>query len=521
MIRSLFSATACLLLPLSEAVHLQLTNSAAVSAGQPVLPSFVSYSIEFSSFPDFAGNLSSPNTFSNNLLENIKALTGTKPLIRVGGNTQDYALFDPNLMVATNGTYTSASQDYPTILYIGKAYFESYRTWPGTQFIHGFNLAANGTIGYNNLVATVPLACQALRNGSLAYWELGNEPDLYKTSAQGIKRPSTWTEPDYVSEWLNKTHIIQQLVTTTCPEETYGYYAPSFAGTKNSLDPIRTWNAGLDTDNDIRLISSHNYIGGATQPGVTLQKTLMNHTSTVNSIASQLNESNLLSSYNLPFILGETNSLYNEGAPGLSNSFGAALWGVDFNLWCASQSIRRVHMHQGTNYRYASWQPIQTSKATKGTKAPYYGNIAVAAMLGDLTTANTSIVNLPLANELQAAYAAYSNGALVRLAVINMVQYNYTTTTPTRPPRPSTTYTFQLPEYFGTNVTIQRLLANGSDAITGITWDGTSYNYELNEGKPVVLKNVTRGETAQVASNGNVTVVVPDSSAAIIRLGGY
>src|SRR5882757_2924750 len=102
------------------------------------------------------------------------------------------------------------------------------------------------------------------------------------------------------------------------------------------------------------------YIGGATQPGVTLQGTLMNHTSIVLSVAKHLNESNLLASAGLPYILGETNSLYNEGAPGLSNSFGAALWGVDFNLYCAATGIRRVHMHQGTNYRYASWQPIQT-----------------------------------------------------------------------------------------------------------------------------------------------------------------
>jgi hypothetical protein len=95
----------------------------------------------------------------------------------------------------------------------------------------------------------------------------------------------------------------------------------------------------------------------------------MNHTSTVISVNKHLNESSLLAYTGRRYILGETNSLYHQGAPGLSNSFGAALWGVDFNLYCAATGIARVHMHQGTNYRYQSWQPIETDLASKGTKA--------------------------------------------------------------------------------------------------------------------------------------------------------
>jgi hypothetical protein len=52
-----------------------------------------------------------------------------------------------------------------------------------------------------------------------------------------------------------------------------------------------------------------------------------------------------------PLIFGETNSLYDQGRPGLSNTFGAALWGIDFNLYSASVGFKRVHMHMGTNYR--------------------------------------------------------------------------------------------------------------------------------------------------------------------------
>lgn len=46
-----------------------------LDAGIP-LEHFVSYSIEFSSSPDFAGNLSSPNTFSNNPSQQHTRLCG-------------------------------------------------------------------------------------------------------------------------------------------------------------------------------------------------------------------------------------------------------------------------------------------------------------------------------------------------------------------------------------------------------------------------------------------------------------
>lgn len=327
-----------------------------------------------------------------------------------------------------------------------------------------------------------------------------------------------------MEEWLNKTDLIRSLVQQNCPEViqegTFNFYAPSFAGTSNSLNMIKTWQAGLNSDNEVGFIDSHNYIGGATQPGVTLQGTLMNHTSTVLSVNKHLNETAYLRNYTqLPYILGETNSLYNEGAPGLSNSFGAALWGVDFNLYCAATGISRVHMHQGTNYRYASWQPVDTVNATMGTKAPYYGNIMVATMLGNLRRGNVSIADLELDSIYDSAYAAYVNGQLLRLAVIQMREYNYTENSAGS--RPNETFQFQLPTNSHVRrISVQRLMANGSDAITGITFDGRSYNYELNQGLPVLLDNVTdtsRTELLGIGSDGILSIDVPWSSAAIIN----
>ena len=155
----------------------------------------------------------------------------------------------------------SRSLDYPTILSFGKSFFESYSTWPNTRYIHGFNLAKNGSAARQSLLETVPLVCQALANDRLLYWELGNEPDLYKTSAQGATRPLGWNEQDYVQDWLNGTRAIRHTMAQACPNMTteaeYKYVAPSFAGTSNNLDPIVAWRDGLDIDKDIALISSH------------------------------------------------------------------------------------------------------------------------------------------------------------------------------------------------------------------------------------------------------------------------
>src|SRR3954452_23154286 len=98
------------------------------------------------------------------------------PVIRVGGNSQDRAIYDPTL---TTATATSCSADPKAILCISDAFFESYRTFPNTYYLHGFNLAANNVSGYNTVQQTAPLACKAI-GSQLLMWEYGNEPDLYR-----------------------------------------------------------------------------------------------------------------------------------------------------------------------------------------------------------------------------------------------------------------------------------------------------------------------------------------------------
>lgn len=262
----------------------------------------------------------------------------------------------------------------------------------------------------------------------------------------------------------------------------------------------------------------------------------MNHTVTRRSVDAHVIEYNKIRAMDpavSPLVFGEANSLYNQGRPGLSNTFGAALWGIDFNMYSASVGFKRVHMHQGTNYRYAAWQPISTANATIGTKAPYYGSIFVAAALGNLISRPARVTTLSPAAEggitssspHESVYMTYTHQGtrLARIAVLNMRSYNTTVAghgleqLPEVPPRPERKYTFMLENHEpGLPVPIRRLLANGSDAITGITYDGWSYNWELARGRPVRLANVTAGETAVVDDAGRVVITVPDSSAVLL-----
>jgi hypothetical protein len=108
------------------------------------------------------------------------------------------------------------------------------------------------------------LACRALGTDKLLWWEYGNEPDLYSTSAQGPVRPPSWNESTYVSQWFNGTNAIKATLSQACPsmisQHKYGYYAPSFAGTSNHLKPVTAWQAGLDVSHDIKIYSIHKYL---------------------------------------------------------------------------------------------------------------------------------------------------------------------------------------------------------------------------------------------------------------------
>ena len=203
----------------------------------------------------FLGNLSSPNTFSDNLLNNIGNISGTKPYIRVGGNSADLAIYVDSLPTAVTAE-SEHDGSLPRDIKIGPSFFDGYSSWPDTKFIHGLNLknATISAIGWQSLLDVVSVACKALGDGKLLLWEYGNEPDLYP------RLPSQWNDTTYVRDWQNGTAAIQDTLGNICPEmasgNAYGYVGPSLFET-STLPPVGLFQDGLNDNGLIKQYTMH------------------------------------------------------------------------------------------------------------------------------------------------------------------------------------------------------------------------------------------------------------------------
>lgn len=71
------------------------------------------------------------------------------------------------------------------------------------------------------------------------------------------------------------------------------------------------------------------------------------HTSATDNMAAYISSTQLAQQKNKPFIMFETNTASCGGFPGLSDSFGAALWGVDWAMYMAAVNFTGALFHVG------------------------------------------------------------------------------------------------------------------------------------------------------------------------------
>ncbi|KAH8127697.1 hypothetical protein LI328DRAFT_164691 [Trichoderma asperelloides] len=464
----------------SETVHLDIARSAPASSSPPISLDFQSFSIEFAFLVDFQGNISHPNKFTDNLLANLRAFNGDVPqILRIGGNTQDHVTYFPDQQEQiVNFWDPSYNSDQPRNTSIGPTFWEAFTAIEGTKYIFGLNFYKNDSTFLDNLRGEVAQSLLQIRPERLHLFEIGNENDYGALSGF---QPPTWTQEDWVNEWVYRSQNIQT------PAKSLRFYAPStccynITTPYSFFSPWTIWNNTFDYDRDgwISEVSQHG------QDTNNIAGTLMNHTSVVINGTVHQSLYNLNHGAGRIYTLGETNSVSGQGAVGVSNVFGSALFILDYELYYASFGVNRMHLHQGTAYRYGAWMPISQNGTGPSTNPPYYGHVIVSKFIG--SNPNTRINNIDLNSDFYSAYAAYEEGRLARVVLLNLHEWNPPSNSQAEAEAeaaPSTAITLSTGRSGIKYATVELMTAPGALSETNITVAGISYDYDLAEGKPV------------------------------------
>ncbi len=315
---------------------------------------------------------------------------GSAGVIRIGGNTSDCSLFEPE----------AAAVSAPKGTVVNRANLRELGTFldaTGWKLIWSLNLGG----GTEQQAVEEAQAVLAASQDKLLAFEIGNEPDLFGRGT--AHRPKSYSYEDYLKEYRRyKTAIRAKLPN-----------AP-FAGpdAANATDWVTRFAA--DEGNDLKLLT-HHYYRECANPTSSLEKLLHPDPKLVPEL-QKLKAASMSS--HVPYRICETNSFCGGGKPGVSDTFGSALWVLDYMLALASADAAGVNIETGVNQLgFISWySPIGDDEhGTYSAWPEYYGMLAFAqAQHGKRVAINYNPAGLNLT-----AYAVLNGRNRLSVVVIN------------------------------------------------------------------------------------------------------
>ncbi|KAF4550101.1 Glycosyl hydrolase family 79 C-terminal beta domain-containing protein 1 [Elsinoe fawcettii] len=490
-------------------------------------PSYAGFGIEPSNLFSFTG-YDKPNKLSFNLIDTLTNYTGAPPHLRLGGNTQDYMVFDEGQQQYTwiNNPNATGQGNFATdSMLIGPKFFEVVNRFPyGTPVTWGLNLAYTNPDYQNRIVQMAQQAVDNLPNIKLVSFEIGNEPDLYL--GNGF-RTGSWGGQVYAQQWTNRAQVIYDRVLKPL-NITPNFFEPGTTantiGTSFQIKDMLELGIGANANNtDGRtstFISSWNqhdyyYFIGVTKTPLTLEEfmTLQTTNTQFRAWEEQIEQSN---DTPYPYALREMCSVGPIGMEGVTNTFGAALWTLNFFLYTATLNITSVQMHMTDNSNASAWQPLEMYGRQPFVRPLYYGYAAFAQILGP--TCTTQIAPLDLGPQPQSyngmikTYSIYQSGNLSTIVIINARMANVS-----EPTKDSLSVTLTLPTSLaGQDLHLAYLSAPGADATSGTVWNGISYE-RSGDGTPETIDTTDR--TVRIGPDGTATLQVRDSEALAARIG--
>ncbi|KAL9115165.1 MAG: hypothetical protein Q9227_000959 [Pyrenula ochraceoflavens] len=512
-----------------NSISLSPSSSPPKDASNVLDRSFAGFGIEPSNLYSFTGG-TEQNDLSVNLLQNLADNTGAPPAIRLGGNTGDYFIWDNDYndySVGNNPRATGSGAIKSDSMIIGPSFFKVLDRFPkDTPVIFGLNLAYDESDWPKQIAATANAARMGMKNVNLVAYEVGNEPDLYDSTS--AFRTGPWSGQVYTQQWLDRTQAVYSQVLKPNGIQSDFFEPANTASTipyptfqiDNLVSAGITRNANGSSKPYIAAWNQHDYYYYIDVSTYELTMELFTDLSTTyNQFESWTEQIKQASDSGLDYYLREMASVGPIGMAGITDTFAASLWTLNFFLYAAVLNIKGVNMHMTDNSNASAWLPIPMYNQDPHVLPSYYAFAAMTSLIGkgcSTRVANLTLTDTPdgYANRI-ATYAIYQDDSLTAVTVINT---KLTSTSSSSSSAQSLSVSLQLDSSLaGKDLHISRLTADSADATSGTTFSGISYE-SSNDGKPT--KDADHApETVKIDSSGKATFNVRDTEAVIASIG--
>src|SRR5262245_26537302 len=402
-------------------------------AGRPIAPDFVGLSYESAILA--AGDYFTPDNAS--VLGLIRGL-GANGVLRIGGNTSERTVW--------RGEGAPAAPAAPGSFVITPASIDRLAATLrilGWKLVYGLNLA-RGTP--EEAAAEAAYVARAVGADLIAF-QIGNEPD-------GFGRWTAVRPPSYdVAAYLNEWHPFYAAVRARLPDARFA--GPDVAG---ATDWVGAFAAARPEG--LVLLTRHYYADGPSgAPHVSLEKLLRSG----GQIAPVLDElARTGRAFNLPWRIIEANSIYDEGQGGVSDTLGAALWGLELMFQAAAAGAAGVNFHAGVHNRRQADDKAYTPIA-RGDAGRYHARPLYHGMLMFERAARGALIPVRLATDMR-ALAAFAVRALDGNLRVCLINKNFARGANVR---------IDAGRSFAA-ASVMRLVGPSVDAISGITLGGPS-----------------------------------------------
>lgn len=408
-----------------------------------------------------AGFFSPANAQMVRLYRNL----GPHGLIRIGGNVSDHTRYEPD------GVAVARTERDITV--INRASLEAlgeFARATGWKVMWGLNLKT----GTPRQTADEADAVAAALGPQLQSFEIGNEVDLMPRYSHGYAA----YQADYAR--------FKSAIRARLPRAAFS--GPDSAGNWSFVEQFVAGEAA-----DMSLVTHHYYRGGAGDPRSTLSLLLARDVRFDERLAKL---QSLSAGHGLRYRINEVNSFFGGGKAGVSDTFGSALWCLDFMFDVAAHCGAGVNMETDVNQLgfISHYSPIVHDAAGACSPRPEYYAMLAFAMAGRGTMLKTSVqaggMNLT-------AYATRHKTGEIWVTVINKDAIADANAGISLPPGIE-------------NAAAYRLNAPAIDAKSGVSLGGAAVAADGTWPRPAAGAVEIRGGAARIS--------VPHASAVIVEL---